>query len=216
MTTKQPTNSATSKRFDWLHLTLLSLLVILITIAVTVWVVRTYIFPTEFTPVVLDQDEQQQLDAKLEALDFDRSGRLRPEKYSEQGASRQLQLSEKELNALLARNTDLAQRMAIDLSDDLISAKLLIPMDPDFPVLGGKTLKVRAGVEVRYQNARPVVIIKGVSLMGVPMPSAWLGGLKNIDLVNEFGADPGFWRAFAAGVEHVRVHDGELELQLKE
>ncbi len=216
MTLAKQANCGTAKRFDWLHLTLMTLVVVMITVVVTVWILQTYVFPTEFTPVVLDRGEQQVLDAKLEALDLDASGRLRAEKYSEQGAVRHLQFSEKELNALLASNTNLAQRMAINLSDDLISAKLLIPVDPDVPILGGKTLKVRAGVEVRYRNTRPVVIIKGVSLMGVPIPSAWLGGLKNIDLVNEFSAHPGFWKAFAEGVDNIQVRDGELNIQLKE
>ena len=43
--------------------------------------------------------------------------------------------------------------------------------------------------------------------MGVPIPNAWLGGLKNVDLVTEFGAEPGFWQPFSEGVEHIRVED---------
>ena len=60
------------------------------------------------------------------------------------------------------------------------------------------------------------MILRGVSVMGVPIPSAWLGGLKNRDLVAEFGTDPGFWRAWAAGVEDMRVTDGKLVIRLKE
>ena len=52
--------------------------------------------------------------------------------------------------------------------------------------------------------------------MGIPVPSAWLGGLKNRDLVTEFGGDPGFWRSVAAGIEDVRVTDGELVVDLRE
>ncbi|MFA7593574.1 MAG: hypothetical protein WCY26_07530, partial [Thiohalobacteraceae bacterium] len=61
-----------------------------------------------------------------------------------------------------------------------------------------------------------VVVLKGVSLMGVPLPNAWIGGLKNIDLVQEFGAEQGFWKAFADGVEDIRVEDGRLKITLKE
>jgi len=35
----------------------------------------------------------------------------------------------------LATNTDLAHKLAIDLSKNLASAKLLVPLDPDMPVL---------------------------------------------------------------------------------
>ena len=116
----------------------------------------------------------------------------------------------------MAKNTDLARKLAIDLSDDLVSAKLLVPMDPDFPILGGQILKVRTGVEVAYRDSKPVVVLRGVSIMGVPMPNAWIGGIKNIDLVQEFGNDKGFWKSFADGVEDIRVEDGRIKIKLKE
>jgi len=51
--------------------------------------------------------------------------------------------------------------------------------------------------------------------MGAPIPNAWLGNLKNVDLVNDFGLDSGFWKTFAACVEYVNVQDGMLKLKLK-
>ena len=100
--------------------------------------------------------------------------------------------------------------------NDLISARLLVPVDQDFPILGGKTLRVSAGVEMAFRNAKPVVILKGVSIMGIPIPNAWLGGLKNIDLISEFGDESGFWKRFAGGVENIRVEEGHLKIKLKE
>ena len=117
---------------------------------------------------------------------------------------------------MVAKNTDLAEKVAIDLAENMVSIKLLIPLDPDFPFLGGKTLKVKAGAELAYREGRPVVKLKGVSIMGVPMPNAWLGGLKNIDLIREFGADEGFWKTFSAGVDSISVVEGFLKIQLKE
>jgi hypothetical protein len=89
-------------------------------------------------------------------------------------------------------------------------------MDPDFPVLGGKTLRFNAGLGLAYVNGRPRVVLKGVSIMGVPVPNAWLGGLKNVDLVTEFAASPGFWKSFSDGVRDIRVEDGRLTIRLKE
>ena len=117
---------------------------------------------------------------------------------------------------LLANNTDLAERLAIDLSDNLASARLLIPMEEGFPVVGGKTIRIDAGLELALANDRPVVALRGVSVMGVPIPNAWLGNLKNVDLVQEFGGDPGFWRSFAAGIESLQLIDGELRIRLNE
>jgi hypothetical protein len=181
-----------------------------------------FLFPKAFKPVQLTNREQQVLDGKIQALTspgrrpvenrVQGTGVLEPERYSEKNADRQIHLTERELNALLAQNTDLAQKLAIDLA----SAKLLVPLDPEFPILGGKTLKVTAGVELRYSNQKPVVILRGVSIWGVPIPNAWLGGIKNIDLVGEFGMEKGFWHAFAAGIEDMRIVDGRLSVTLKE
>ncbi|MCW8918235.1 MAG: arginine N-succinyltransferase [Gammaproteobacteria bacterium] len=205
----------------------LMLLTVLLSVGLTIWLVTAYLFPTEFKPVTLNQSEQQQLERKLQRLDTlqhppgkrqasDGKTALTPERYSEEGASREIALSERELNALLANNTELASRLAIDLADDLASAKLLVPLDPELPLLGGKTLKLTAGVEMRYAEGRPVIILKGISLWGVPLPNAWLGNMKNIDLVQEFGSNQGFWQAFADGVEKIEIAEGKLRIRLKE
>jgi hypothetical protein len=206
---------------------LIVIVTMLLTVGVTLMIVKYYFFPSDFKPVQLSVKEEQVLNAKLDRLEsMDaayqprrgavESGTLEPEAYSEVGADRSIRFSERELNSMLAKNTDLARKLAIDLSDNLMSAKLLVPVDEDFPVLGGKILKVRAGVELAYRNSKPIVILKGVSIMGVPIPNAWLGGLKNIDLVEEFGSGDGFWKAFSDGVQDIRIVEGDLQIELKE
>lgn len=195
----------------------------------TALAVKLLLFPGPFKPVVLSDKEERQLEKKLAVFEgytdpsvpeknekYNPDGSLQPEKYSEEGALREIRFSERELNAMVAKNTDLAEKLAVDLSPELISVKLLIPLDPDFPILGGQTLKLKAGAELAYRDGRPVVKLRGVSLMGVPVPNAWLGGIKNIDLVQEFGADPGFWQNFAEGVEAISVGEGSLQIRLKE
>lgn len=208
-------------------------LTIVLSVGITVWFIHYYLNPKPFEPVQLNSQEEQRLETKLERFErlFDSrkagqsskraakeqmSGPLEPEPYSEAGATREISLSERELNALLAKNTDLADKLVIDLSENMASAKLLLPMEDDFPVLGGKTLKVTAGLELAYANERPIVVLKGVSIMGVPMPNAWLGGLKNVDLVSEFGGEKGFWKAFADGVDAINVEEKQLLIRLKE
>ena len=217
----------------WPQVVLIVLVTILVTIAATYWFLTSYVFAREFKPVELSVKEERVLEEKLRTLGYevdvkqsqrngdgspeiDERGFLKPERYSEIGASREVSFNERELNALLAKNTDLAKKLAIDLSNDLVSAKLLVPLEEDFPVLGGKTLRFNAGVEMAYANEKPVIVLKGVSVMGVPVPNAWLGGLKNIDLVGEFGADEGFWKSFAEGVDNIQVEDGRIKIKLKE
>ncbi|MCI5223244.1 MAG: arginine N-succinyltransferase [Candidatus Electrothrix sp. AR4] len=232
------------KGFSLKQMLLIVVSAMLLTILVTVFAIKIWLFPSPFTPVELDQQEEQRLEQKLDRIDsfsgssqtygsrtagtitqpyvaaqrddFDAQGVLKPEAYSEQAGNREITFSEREINGLLANNTDLARKMAVNLDNDLVSLRLLLPVDPDFPIMGGKTLRVRAGAELAYREGRPVVILKGVSLMGVPIPNAWLGGLKNIDMMREFGGEPGFWQSLGDGVESIQVREGELYIRLKE
>lgn len=214
------------KRLSVLKLFFMVIGIAVVTSILTVWISFLFLFPKQFKPVVLSKSESQALSEKLIRLEPTThsktvpgkkgSSRLTPEKYTEDAASRHIKFSERELNALLAKNTDLAKKLAIDLSDNLASAKLILPLDPDLPILGGKTLKLNAGLELRYGDNKPVVMLRGISLWGVPLPNSWIGGIKNVDLVKEFGGDRGFWKAFSEGIEYIRVEDGELLVQLKE
>lgn len=230
--TEQLESPATKSGLRGIHILWIVLATILVTAALTYWAVRTYVYAKDFTPVQLNQTEQQVLNDKLKQLGYQpgpdsgpaRQAQpkesdeqwLRAERYNEAGAKREVNFSERELNAMVANNRDLAKKLAIDLGDDLVSARLLVPVDKDFPILGGKTLRVSTGVEMAFRNAKPVVILKGVSIMGIPIPNAWLGGIKNIDLISEFGDEQGFWAGFAEGVENIRVEEGELKIKLKE
>ena len=185
-----------------------------LTLGVGYWLATAYLFPSEFNPVELSDKEQQRLDNKLERLTGSKP--LQPEAYSESEASREIHFTEKELNALLANNTDLANKLAIDLSDNLASAKLLVDLDSELPVLGGKTLKITAGLELRIDRHHPRAILKGVSVWGVPLPNDWLGNLKNIDLLKEFGDAGGFWQSIEQGVEEIEITQGKLKVKLKE
>ncbi len=219
-------NTTPVRRLDGLHIFLIVLLTVTVTAIGTYFLIAVYLFPPSFKPVSLSAREEIALQTKLERLnitgwssrtDTVRPGvPLKPEPYLEDEASRTIRFSEREINALLAKNTDLADKVAIDLSGDMVSARILIPVDETFPVLGGKTLRVHAGVTFRYEEHRPLVMLRGVSLMGVPLPNAWLGYKKNIDLVREFGGSPGFWKALEDGIQDVRISEGLLTVTLKE
>lgn len=203
------------------YVVLIVILAMALTACSTYWLLANYVFLKEFEPVQLKAREEQALHNKLKSIGIEsqESGSeapLKPERYSEIGVKREIVFTERELNAILAKNTDLARKLAIDLSDNLVSAKLLVPLEEDFPILGGKTLRVNAGVEMAFRERRPVVMLKGLSIMGVPIPNAWLGNLKNVDIVREFGADQGFWKSFADGVEDIHVEEGRMVVRLKE
>jgi hypothetical protein len=47
------------------------------------------------------------------------------------------------------------------------------------------------------------------------MPNAWLGKLKDIDLIKKYGADNGFWQLFADGVAAIEIKEGQAKIILK-
>ena len=195
------------------------IITVLVTLGVGYWVFTSYLFPTSFKPVELTKKEQVVFDNKVQRLKQTSSNskntNAKPEKYTERDDDRNIFFTERELNAVLANSTDLANKLVIDLSENLASAKLLIDLDPDFPFLGGKTLKVSAGMEMRFRDGKPTAILKGVSVWGVPLPNAWLGNMKNIDLVKEFGQSDGFWKSFSDGIDFIKIKESKLYIKLK-
>jgi len=224
MSSETRIDSENSRRFSGAQVASIALLAVVATAIIVAWVIPVYLFPDKFRPVQLNDEEHAALVSKLERIGIEVAPRepretqeaLVPEPYSEADANRDISLSEKELNALIATNTELGTKLAIDLADDLASAKLLIPMDPEFPMIGGKTLRVHAGLELAYAGGQPSVVLKGISVMGIPIPNAWIGNLKNVDLVQQYGGDAGFWKTFADGVDQIRVDDGRLFIRLRE
>ena len=209
------------KRFGCLHMFGVALAVAVVTAACTAWWVKHNFYASPFSPTELSAQEKDVLEVKLDKLQGPvtpaaEGGSPMEEPYSEEGALREIRLTEKELNGLIAEDQETAKRVGIDLSRDLVSLRIVAPVDEDFPVLGGKTLRLKAGLTLAYREGAPVVALRGVTLGGVPLPNAWLGNLKGVNLVEEFGAGGGFWKLFSDGVEDVRVKEGHISITLRE
>ena len=148
------------KGFSGLQVLGIVLAAIVLTVLLTLAAAWAYLFPRPFKPVVLTPVEQQQLEAKLDRVEaiagtappgmaafgekseeegeYTADGRLQPRPYTEDKAAREVSFSEREVNAMIATNTDLADKFAVDLADNLVSARMLVPVDPDFPVFRRK------------------------------------------------------------------------------
>lgn len=187
-------------------------LTVIITVLITLAAARTWIFEPDVDPVVLDSREQAQLEDKLKALQKS-SG---PEKYSESQEDRVLYLTQRELNAIIARDPALAERLFFHLSEAKISATLLVDIPEDMPVFAGRRVEVTAGLQANYADGRPLLVVEGISLMGVPVPSAWMGGLKGKNLLELEGPGGDFARLFGQGVKDLRVEEGRLRIELAE
>jgi hypothetical protein len=229
---EEAVNNGDKARSRWPGILGIAAALFIVMALLSAWWIKHNLYASPFSVTKLSEREQQVLDAKLDRLEQSvrghgktlpkepdertRDGRLVPECYIEDAAKREIRITEKELNALIAKDEETAGRVAIDLSRDLVSVKLVIPVDNDFPLLGGKTLRLTCGITLRHEERRPVVALRGVSIGGVPIPNAWLGNIKNIDLVQEFGDQRGFWKIFSEGVEDIKVSEGALFIKLKE
>jgi hypothetical protein len=225
-------DASIKKKSSWgclrvLGITSICLLVIIIIVAG--WI-KYNIYASPYKHTKLSLKEQKVLDSKLSILSksqkkedrvsanrqYQSTASLKPEPYTEEGASREISLTEKELNSLITNYPEAAEKVAIDLSDELISVKLVIPVDEEVIFLGGKTLRLNMGIILSYENDKPVVGIKGISLGGIPLPNAWIGYTKGKNLVEEFGTETGFWKLFAEGVKDIKVKEGQLRIRLQE
>jgi len=226
------TDDKNQTKSKWPRILGIIALFFIVVITVSVWWIKHNLYANPFNPTKLNEREQQVLNTKLERLEqsFQKQGkfsgtrtdeemtkeRLEPEDYIEDPARREIRISQKELNALIAKDEKAARQIAINLSDDMISLKLIIPVDKDIPFLGGKTLRLSCGVTLRHEAGKPVVALRGVSIGGIPIPNAWLGNLKNVDLVHEFNGQHGFWGTLSKGVEDIKVSNGSLSIKLRE
>jgi len=228
--TDNPQTQAEKPRSGCLKVFGVSIITLIVAALIIAGWVKYNIYASLFSPTKLDEQEQKVLDTKLSKLgksahedyvarrrlDREPTAPLVPETYSETGARREIDFTENELNAIIANKPEVASMVAIDLSKDLMSLKLIVPMDEDIFILGGKTLRLKMGIGLGYKDDKLFVVLKGVSLGGVPIPNAWLGYVKNKNLMEEFGGEGGFWDIFAAGVKDIRIRDGHLRIHLKE
>ncbi|MDH3503930.1 MAG: arginine N-succinyltransferase [Nitrospirota bacterium] len=231
MNGETPQAAASRRMFSGKQVILFVGLAVLATAFGTAWWINQYVYATMFEPTRLGDAEQQVLNAKMAQLLQTTNATsssvskpsppttdmpLEPEPYAEKDANRHIQLTEREVNALIAKDSYMARHVAVDLADDLVSVQLVVPINQEMPIVGGKMLKLNFGLALSYANGRPVVAMRGISLGGIPLPSAWWGDIKNTNLVEEFGGSGGFWDQFSKGVKDMKIQDGQLQVTLKE
>jgi hypothetical protein len=219
------------RRFGCLHVLGILLIVIIITAFLTGWWLKQNLSASRFEPTQLNVEEQQELESKLSRLEQsaeqdtaiveeqtsdDPDAPIEPEPYRGNGEIGEFSFSEKELNAFIAEEPELADRLMFDLADDLISIIALIPIDDEIPLIGGRNLRVKCGIEVHDKQEKLFVSIRGVSIGGIPIPNAWLGEIKNKNLVEEFDEEGGFWDQLSEGIEGIKVREGHLWVKFKE
>ena len=138
---------------------------------------------------------------------------LEQDRPYERGA-KVLRLTERELNGLLNLNTDLGQTVRLELGRDAINAYLVAPIPEDFPIMGGKVFRARGRFRVALTNgAAAYAILEDVTVFGLSLPKAWLGGIKGENLLGDaVGKRNG--SPILKAVKSLRVEPGALVLEV--
>jgi hypothetical protein len=189
------------------------LVVIGATVAITLWWIQRPI-----KPVVLSAPEKAIVDEKLYRLGGEgeetapKGEQDRP--YVPGG--KVFKLTERELNGLLNANTDLGESVRLELASDAINAYLAVPIPEDFPIGGGKMFRARGRFRVSLGNeGTPVAMLEDVTVFGLSLPKAWLGGLKGENLLGEaVGERKG--KPIIQGIKSLRVEPGALVLEVED
>jgi len=212
-------------------------IVIAATVAITIWWIQRPI-----KPVVLSAKEKATVEEKLRHLGVgdtsasthasggtrgskgerssaevpnDASPKPEPDRTYVPG-SKVLKLTERELNGLLNANTDLGKSVRLELGQDAINAYLAVPIPQDFPIGGGKIFRARGRFRLSLGNGgAPVAMLEDVTVFGLSLPKAWLGGIKGENLISDaVGKREG--SPIIKGIKSLRVEPGALVLEVED
>ena len=191
-----------ARRRSWL-LTTLAVLAVLALILGGIWWWNN----RPIQPVQLGAQEIAAVQAKVEALQ-------KPVEPTYEKGSKEIILTERELNGLLNANTSLGQSVSFELATNAIHARVETDLDATLPVVGGRRLKARARFLVSEVPGQASLILDDLTVWGISMPNDWLAGLKGRDLLGELLASGHGGKV--AGVEELKIEPGRLIIRLAE
>lgn len=190
-------------------------------VAGSTWWVKRNIYASPFSPVMLTATEQSALAEKMSTLTA--ASAKTPEqlaeeqKAAEELAKRTLTLSDREINAKLAEQ-GLGDQFKVEFGQNNAAITALLPMDKEIPLLGGTTLRLRFAFDAQMSAEKKFMLsLKDVSVGGVPMPNAWLGMAKGVNLFTDatLAEEPAI-KAFAAGIKDFSLESGSMRIILNE
>jgi len=127
--------------------------------------------------------------------------------------SKTLKLTEREVNGLLNQNTELGDKVRLEFARDAINAYLAIPIPQDFPIGAGSTIRMRGRFRVSIGGSgQPFAVLDDVTIFGLSLPKAWLGGIKGENLLGDaLGGQP-----VVQGIKSLKIEPGVLVLEVED
>lgn len=176
----------------------------------TIWY-QYNLHASNFRPVQLSAAEQQAVKDKLDVL----GGQATPAS----DPSKTIVLNEREINGYL-ESQGLGETVKVNIRNGNVGATILAPVDEEVPLLGGHTVRVNIAFNTKLdENHRFALSLADITVGGISLPNAWLGGIKGLNLFAEDhqGAnDSPLLKGFAAGIKDLQVKNGELRMVLND
>jgi hypothetical protein len=130
--------------------------------------------------------------------------------------SKVIKLSDREINGLLNANTDLGKTVRIEFARDAVNAYVVVPIPQDFPVCGGKMFRARGRFALSLGNGgQPYAILEDVTVFGLSLPKAWLGGIKGENLLGKATGERN-GAPVLRGIKSLRLEPGALVLEVED
>ncbi len=210
------------------------LLVIVATVAITLWRIQRPI-----KPVVLSPPEKAVVEGKLREAQNPSVASSRPSAGPSKNApdggaavsgantkqpeerpyvpgSKVIKLTEREVNGLLNENTDLGKSVRLEFAKDAINAYLAVRIPEDFPIGAGKMFRARGRFRLSLgSGGTPYAILEDVTVFGLSLPKAWLGGLKGENLLGDV-VGGGSGAPVLKGIKSLRLEPGALVLEVED
>lgn len=221
-----PAPAPVRKKRHWLLYTFVTLctlvLMVVATVALTVWWLQRPI-----KPVVLSAAEKAAVEAKVEYLTGGTHSNATFAATAATGATaiadpqyqpgeKVLTLTDRELNGLLNANTEFGDNVRLEFGRDAINAYFAVPVPQDSPIAAGRMIRARGRFSLSLSNgAVPRAVLEDVTVFGLSLPKAWLGGLKGENLLsNAMGKEDG--TDLFPGIKNLRIVPGALVIEVRD
>jgi hypothetical protein len=162
--------------------------------------------PAAIETVELPKEEADELQKRIAAFQ---------QALDRQDQPQELVLSERELNALVARDPNLKGKVQTRIEDHRIRGQISWPLEDIGPLkLNGRYLNGLATLGVALTNGQLAVAIDDVQVNGKPLPAVIMNELRRKNLAQEAMKDPKAAENVAK-FNSIEVRDGKLILRNK-
>lgn len=136
--------------------------------------------PADLPVVELPEEEMAALSARFDAY---------REAVEGNAPLEPIELTARELNALIGQNEDFQGHVHVTIEDGLVGGEVSMPTDM-FPGGGGRFFNATAEFDVGMVGDRLVVTVADATVNGTPLPGPFLEGLKGENLAKDAYNDP--------------------------